>query len=53
MEFLRVFFLPLNWSPSAPHRYINKLSISGAKLCIKLMITNIEVQMGIYLKEKY
>ena len=37
----------LNWSPSVPHRYINKLPISGAKLCIKLL-----AQMGIYLKEK-
>ena len=32
----------LNWSPSVPHPYINNLAISGAKLCIKLMIANIE-----------
>ena len=43
----------LNWFPSVPHGYINKLPIRGSKLCIKLMITNIEVQMGIFLKEKY
>ena len=28
-------FPTLNWSPSVPHRYINKLPISGAKLCIE------------------
>ena len=39
----------LNLSPSVPYRY----TISSVKnSCIKLMITNIEAQMGIYHKEK-
>ena len=45
-------FSTLNLSPSVPYRYINKTRISSVNSCVKLMITNIEAQMGIYLKEK-
>ena len=42
----------LNLSPSVPYQYTN-LPISSVKLlCINIMITNIEAQMGNYLKEK-
>ena len=43
----------LNLSQSVPQRYINKLPGSVVhNSCIKLMTTNKEAQMGIYLKEK-
>ena len=42
----------LNLSPSVPYRYINLLISSVKLLCINIMITNIEAQMGIYPKEK-
>ena len=43
---------PLNQSPSVPYRYIKKLPTNGKNVCNMLIITNIEAQMGIYLKEK-
>ena len=45
-------FSTLNQSPSVSYRYINKLPISSLNLCIMLLITNIEAQIGIYFKEE-
>ena len=41
----------LNQPPSVPYRYINKQPII-VHYAYEVMITNIEAQMGIYLKEK-
>ena len=42
----------LNLFPSVPYRYPIYCRSVASNLCIKLMIANIEAQMGIYLKEK-
>ena len=50
------FVTPLSISPQVyliAYRYINKLPISSVNSYIKLMVTGIEAQMGIYLKKKY
>ena len=52
MEIWGVFIPTLNLSPSVPNRYINKLCLILTSPCMKLIMTNIEVKVGIYLKEK-
>ena len=43
----------LNQSPSVTNQYINKLLISSLRFIHYVMITDIETQMGIYLKENH
>ena len=45
-------FLHFELVPSVPNRYINKLCLIMTSSCMKLIITNIEAKVGIYLKEK-